>query len=202
MLSIDVNAFCNAYFAADASLSPAAKAGLDFLVQSLASDPDISDPRWAAYMLATVQHECGDQYQPVEERGHGAGKPYGVPVQVTAPDGTVFTNTYYGRGYVQLTWKANYDVVGRDILVGNLLLLHPEHALEPYTAYKVMSYGMRHGSFTGVGLARFIGGDRCDYFNARRIINALDQADRIAGYAANFEKLLNQSKAAAAGVSA
>ncbi len=193
MLNIDVTAFCNAYFATDASLSPNAKAGFQFLAQCLAADPDLSDVRWAAYMLATTKHECANQWQPIEERGHGAGRPYGTPVQVTAPDGTVFTNTYYGRGYVQLTWKANYDSLGRAIGLGNLLLLHPEHALEPQTAYKVMSYGMRHGSFTGVGLPKYIQGNNCDYLNARRIINALDKADLIAGYARTFEGLLNTS---------
>ncbi len=72
-------------------------------------------------------------------------------------------------------------------------MLHPEHALEPTTAYAIMSHGMRSGSFTGVGLSRYIHDDVCDYLNARRIINELDQAERIAAYAQKLESMLQAS---------
>jgi hypothetical protein len=53
-----------------------------------------------------------------------------------------------------------------------------------------MSYGMRNGAFTGRKLSQFIGPTECDYKNARKIINGLDQADRIAGYATALEQIL------------
>jgi len=189
MLGIDTNQFCNSYISANPRMSASAQTGLLSIVTSVAADPNISDARWAAYMLATVKHECGDKWQPVEEFGKGRGRPYGIPVQVQDTDGTTFTNTYYGRGFVQLTWRMNYDKVGRALGMGNALLLHPEHALEPTTAYQVMSYGMQSGIFTGKKLSDFINHD-CDYLNARRIINALDQAPLIQGYAVAFEGLL------------
>lgn len=107
-------------------------------------------------------------------------------------DGTKYTNKYYGRGYVQLTWKLNYDNLGRALGLGNGLVLHPEHALEPQTAYRIMSYGMRQGSFTGKKLQDYIHDESCDYFQARRIINALDKADVIQGYSEKLEGLLKQ----------
>ena len=43
----------------------------------------------------------------------------GKPVTVTDSSGKQYTNVYYGRGYVQLTWKTNYKamspVTGKDL---------------------------------------------------------------------------------------
>ncbi len=198
MLAIDTTAFCNSYVMSNPGLSDDAQFGLERLANSLATDPDVSDIRWAAYMLATVKHECANRWQPIEEFGRGQGKAYGVPAQVQDSDGTTYANVYYGRGYVQLTWKMNYDKVGRALGMGNALLLHPEHALEPETAYRIMSFGMRTGLFTGKKLSDYINHD-CDYLNARRIINVLDKAPLIQGYAQAFERFL---RAAGSGSSA
>ena len=173
-----------------AGLGADAEAGLHGLLQSIADDSDVADVRWAAYMLATVRHECANRWQPIEEFGRGANRPYGAPVTVQDADGTTYTNSYYGRGYVQLTWRYNYQKAGQALGLGNGLVLHPEHALEPRTAYLIMSYGMRSGMFTGKKLGDYINGSQCDYFNARRIINGVDRADTIQGYAQQFEQLL------------
>lgn len=177
------------------ALGDDAEAGLTQLLGFLAADPHVTDARWAAYMLATVKHECANTWRPIEEYGRGKGRPYGARVTVAAPDGTQYVNTYHGRGFVQLTWKMNYDRMGEALGLGSALVLHPEHALEPATAYAIMSHGMRTGLFTGVGVWRYIHDDVCDYLNARRVINGLDQAERIAGYAEKFESLLQTSLA-------
>ena len=39
--------------------------------------------------------------QPIEEYGKGKGRPYGIKDRETG-------ETYFGRGYVQLTWRENY----------------------------------------------------------------------------------------------
>lgn len=193
MLDFDVDAVCSQYKQQSPTLTDDARAGLQYLLNAIHDDPDISDLRWAAYMLATVRWECGGKWQPVKETSRGKGRPYGVPVKVTDADGITYTNTYYGRGYVQLTWKANYANIGEKLGLGNLLVLHPEHALEPQTAYSIMSYGMRNGTFTQKKLADFINDDGCDYVNARRIINGLDRAEKIAGFAQRFEQLLMEN---------
>jgi hypothetical protein len=56
-----------------------------------------------------------------------------------------------------------------------------------------MSHGMRHGTFTGKKLADYINATGCDYRNARRIINGVDQAALIAGYATALEGILTQA---------
>ena len=125
----------------------------------------------------------------------GQGYPYGNPVTVTDPDGNTYTNIYYGRGYPQLTGKDNYQKLGQDVGLGDQLLYHPEQALDPTISYNVMSFGMRNGSFTGVGLGDFINDSGCDYVDARMIVNGLDNAGTIAGYAMTLESLLRQSSA-------
>jgi hypothetical protein len=60
------------------------------------------DDRHLAYVLATAFHETARTMQPIEEYGKGKGKSYGAPDPQTG-------QTYYGRGYVQLTWKENYQ---------------------------------------------------------------------------------------------
>ena len=57
-------------------------------------------------------------------------------------------------------------------------------------AYRIMSIGMREGVFTGKTLSAYLAGDKTDYVNARRIINRLDQADKIAGYAERLQDCL------------
>lgn len=200
MLDFDVDAICAGYTQKSPVLTKNAQSGLQTLLAAIQDDPSVTDVRWAAYMLATVRWECAGRWQPIEEFGKGKGRPYGVPVKVTDANGTTFTNTYYGRGYVQLTWKANYANMSEKLGQGTLLLLHPEHALEPQTAYQIMSFGMRHGSFTGKKLADFINDAGCDYFHARRIINGLDHAQDIAGFAQGFETLLSSNTQAISAV--
>jgi putative chitinase len=168
--------------------------GLDALITGIEKDASVSDVRWAAYMLATVKHECADRYQPLEEFGKGKGRKYGSPVKLVI-EGKTYNNVYFGRGYVQLTWDFNYKNLGAALGLGTQLLTNPALALDPAIAYSIMSYGMRNGTFTGKKLADTISGSKCDYRNSRKIINGLDKADLIAGYAVAFEKMLRDSQA-------
>jgi hypothetical protein len=187
--------FYDAYTAAFGALNDSQRAGLDALLGAAEADPEITDIRWLAYMFATVKHECAGTWRPIEEYGKGKGHKYGLPVTVTDPAGTSYSNVYYGRGYVQLTWDYNYRNMGK--VLGNRLLYEPSLALDADIAYGILSYGMRTGSFTGAKLSRFINASTCDYVNARKIINGLDQADRIAGYAQKLETVLRASAIAA-----
>lgn len=167
--------------------------GLESILTSIENDPDVQDVRWAAYMMATVKHECADKWQPIEEYGKGKGRKYGSPVTVTGSDGKQYKNVYYGRGYVQLTWDYNYKKMSPAIGLGDSMYCNPSLALDPSDAYKIMSYGMRKGSFTGKKLADYINGSACDYKNARRIINGTDQWQLIQGYAQKLESVLRAS---------
>jgi peptidoglycan hydrolase-like protein with peptidoglycan-binding domain len=190
---LDVAQALDLYVRAFGALSTRQREGLSTILTAIAADPDVTDVRWAAYMLATVKHECADRWQPIEEFGRGQGRDYGKPVEVKDEHGQVYRHAYYGRGYVQLTWDYNYRGSGKALGIGNALLHHPELALDPTTAYRIMSHGMRTGGFTGRKLAQYIAGEQCDYKNARRIINGLDQWERIQGYAVRLQAILTAS---------
>lgn len=135
------------------------------------------DARWLAYMLATTYHETDRTMAPIAEYGKGRGHTYGVPDPVTG-------QTYYGRGFVQLTWKTNYRRLGA--LVGVDLVNFPDKAMELPIATAVLFDGMRDGLFTGVGLPKYFNDLVDDPVNARRIINGMDRAEMIAGYHGEF----------------
>jgi hypothetical protein len=194
--------FFNGYRELYGKLNQTQMSGLDNLVGYIELDPDVSDIRWAAYMLATVKHECADTFQPITERGAKSyfdkyepgtkkGKDLGNSVK---GDGYLFR----GRGYVQITGRANYrKMTDRLALTGDEdLVLHSDAALHPDLAYRIISYGMRNGSFTGKKLADYINAAKADYTNARRIVNALDKAATIEGYAVNFETILTNAQTA------
>lgn len=132
-----------------------------------------------AYILATAWHETAHTMQPIPEFGKGAGKSYGT--------------TYYGRGYVQLTWQVNYARASK--IVGADLVAHPDLALRPDIAGQILINGMTAGWFTGKKLSDFAPGD---YYNMRRIVNGMDRAALIAGYAEAFELALKAIPSSAA----
>lgn len=129
----------------------------------------IIDNRKIAYILATAFHES--RLKPVEEIGRGTGHDYGKLINGHA---------YYGRGFVQLTWKSNYETFGRLLkidLVGN-----PALALNIDYAASIIVIGMSKGLFTGAGLNKYFNDKIQDSINARKIVNGLDSAKLITGY--------------------
>jgi hypothetical protein len=165
----------------------------------LQNDPDILDIRWAAYMLATVIKETSYSFKSsVIEAGKGGAAKYAQLRQVTdflgcrGTKNAVYANAYYGRGYIQLTHDFNYKRIGKTYGIGDELYINPDKALEPKIAYFAASYGMRHGTFTkGTHrLSTHITGNKCDYKNARQIINGSDCDIEIAEKAKKMEILL------------
>jgi len=196
------------------------RTGLTTLLQKIAQDSDITDLRWASYMLATVKLETAHTFTPIAEFGcNDANNPVCTPVtlkngQVVSraygnhvpcpnlslkppllcPNGKK-THTYYGRGYVQITHKDNYKSLGKQIGLGDQLVHAPERALDPDVAYSIMSVGMRQGLFTGDKLSDYINNVKCDYSSARKIINPGDTGTygMIAKYAEKFQCMLEAS---------
>lgn len=144
--------------------------GMNAILDGWEVNAEFTDIRWLAYMLATTKWETAHTMQPIEEYGHGHGHSYGEPDPVTG-------KTYYGRGFVQLTWKSNYQKLAR--VTGIDLVNFPEYALQLPVATQILFDGMRDGLFTGVGLGRYFNEATDDPYNARKIINGLDKADTI-----------------------
>ena len=156
--------------------------------------------RQLAYILATAYREVGKRMEPVREgfkkndadaRKHVAwllrkgyiSWNYALPSKVTG-------QSYYGRGFVQLTHEDNYTRA--DVLcgTGNLFYNNPDMVLKPKHAAKILVAGMAKGMFTGKGLFRYINSQETDYFHARRIVNGMDKAREFEGYARRFEKCI------------
>ena len=143
------------------------------------------DDRTLAYILATTYHETAATMQPIAEYGKGKGKKYGVPDPVTG-------QTYYGRGYVQLTWKDNYQRQDSKLNLKGSLVKNADRALEPAVALEVIMGGMIDGDFTGKKLSDYFTDTLTNWYDARRIVNGTDQASLIAGYAEKFCNAITQ----------
>jgi putative chitinase len=195
-MRIDHAKFFNGYRSAFGRMSQGAVNGIEQLGLHMESDPDLTDLRWAAYMLATVKHECANTWRPICERGQRA---YFDKYEHHTMKGRVLGNKhpgdgwrYRGRGYVQITGRGQYETITKVLGLSEIenLIEDPDQALRPLVAYRIMSHGMRHGIFTQKKLSDYINDEGCDYKNARRIINGTDKCELIASYAVTLEKIL------------
>lgn len=145
-----------------------------------------ADKRHLAYILATTHHETASTMQPIEEFGKGKTRPYGRPDPVTK-------QVYYGRGYVQLTWKENYVKAGAKL--GEDFVYHPDRVMDPKHAVNILFDGMGEGWFAGDkkgrhNLTRYFNDKKDDPEGARRIINGTDRATQIAMLYNNYLRAL------------
>ena len=149
--------------------------GINFLLTSAETLLERSNSlRKLAYILATVKHETANRFQPIPEMGgqsYLSRKPY---------------YPYYGRGYVQLTWKRNYEFVGKQLNVD--LVTYPDKALDKDIAVIVLFRGIQEAWFGPKTLEQFMGTE--SYEDDRQTVNLMDKAKLIAEYAKVFEKAL------------
>lgn len=159
------------------------------------------DDRWLAYILATAHHETGRVFQPIREtfaqsdaqvvyrleKSFGAGRLTWVKAPYWRPDAD--GKSWFGRGFVQITHRENYLIVGR--LIGEDLASDPSKALDFDVALKVIFEGMISGVFTGRKLADFFWEDKAAWRDARRIINGIESADLVGSYARRYYSTLS-----------
>lgn len=155
--------------------------GIGFLLKKLDESECFELASEYAYILATVKHETAETYLPIREYGRGAGRMYGKP--------RANGNIYYGRGFVQLTHDFNYAKLGEILNIP--LYQEPDLALDPEIAWKILEHGMYHGFFTGRKMSMYFSEDKTDFYHARQIINGMDRANLIKGYAEKFYNIIN-----------
>ena len=144
--------------------------------------------RHLAYLLATAKHETAHTMQPIYERG---AKAYFNKYEPTTQIGKNLGNTqpgdgykFRGRGYAQLTGRANYRKAGERLNVE--LLGNPDLALDPVVAAAILIRGCLGGWFTGKKLE-----DYKTFREMRRVVNGVDRASDIALLAEGFLSALS-----------
>lgn len=146
----------------------------------------LSLPAQIAYVLATVEWETARTFKPVREafwkteewRRHN-----------------LRYYPYYGRGYVQLTWKNNYALYTERLRkrfperADQIdLVKNPDQALSPEFALFILVDGFKTGAFTGKKLTDYVKEHQTDFVGARWCINKQDRAQEIAALAEKFLK--------------
>jgi hypothetical protein len=185
-------------------LSQGQVGGLTFILDVWEAAHAKKDDRWLAYALGTAYHETAFTMQPIREIG---GRDYftrmydpnsALPNRAKLAksmgalpgDGPVF----FGRGYVQLTWRSNYAQMGKVFGVDLTSdAAAADQGLQSELAAKIMFKGMEEGMFTGKKFANFFNPTTEDWKNARKIINGLDCAENIAMYAKKFYSAISHS---------
>lgn len=123
-----------------------------------------------AYVLATAYHETAHTMKPVREA-------FWLSEQWRKDNLRYWP--WYGRGYVQLTWRRNYerasDALGLDLTTDADVVMQSE------VSAKILVRGMADGWFTGKSMA-----DYDTFEDMRRVVNGTDKSDMIAGYAREY----------------
>lgn len=177
----------------DGSLKSSQVRGLSAVLDKWEAESAAADDRWLAYMLGTAHHETGRTMQPVRETFASTDDQAIARLRSAFNAGRLpwVSNPYWnrdadgkcwiGRGFVQITHKANYQRIGG--LIGIDLVGDPTRTMDLDVALDIMFTGMRVGSFTSKKLADFFAGPKEDWRGARKIINGLERADLVASYA-------------------
>ena len=138
-----------------------------------------------AYVLATAEHES-DSFKTLEEYSSGAQYENRPELGNNQPGDGV---RYKGRGYVQLTGRLNYtrysDIAGLKLAEYPIMVMN-----WPALSVFVIVDGMLRGVYTGRRLDEFVNAGKQDFFNARRVINGTDRAQKIADQASDWQRQL------------
>lgn len=145
---------------------------------------------WAAYAMATSYHETAKKMVPVRE---------GLSASDAWRKKNLRYYPHYGRGDVQLTWETNYKRADDELELDGKLVNNLDLALDPVISARIMVNGMSEGWFSkGNTLEKYLPQDRPatrnEFKQSRRIVNIMDKADLIAGYALKFQDALQKAE--------
>jgi hypothetical protein len=167
------------------------------LIKKTCEDWGVTDKNQIAYILATAEHES-DMFNTWTEYSKWKLNKYWKIDPETG-------QAYYGRWYVQLTWKKNYqkyDTVLRAhklINQNQSIVTNPDLVTQPQIAAFILVHGMINGNFGYVKvdgkderarLGMFIDGTKTDWEGARYTVNGTDKKKKIAHRAQEILKTL------------
>jgi uncharacterized protein (DUF2235 family) len=140
--------------------------GLNIILDTVnSSEFNVKDKRIVAYILATSFWETGRTMQAVKEKTDKTGEAYffrmydikGSRPQVAKRLGNLYPGDgvkFAGRGQVQLTGRTNYFNMGNYLKLD--LINNPDLLLDTKVSARVLVHGIIEGSFTGVGINRYV----------------------------------------------
>ena len=188
-------------------LGAAQKTGINLILDEWEKTPNPGDLEGLAYVLAGVLHETGGRMQPIiETTGPRDTKPVSVDTAIARLESAFARGqlpwvkfpywrkdaqglSWLGRGTIQNTHKANYTKLAKRF--GVSLDTDPDLILrDPALDARITVWGHIEGIWTGKKLDSFRGRP---YREWRPIVNGMDKADLIAGYAYAFGAALNKA---------
>lgn len=189
-MQFDRAKFWAAYRRQFGSIQQTEIAPVELVLGYIEQDASIELVEWAAYLLATIRKEVGHNFTPIREIKDGSGGTIWRKYQ------SKYWNTgFFGRGYVQLTWRDNYATFDKLLGMGGRLLSNPDLALQHETAYKILAIGCVKGLFRkGFSLSKMLPkGVKPNYLAARQIVNGIGTKEahqwavELADYAERYE---------------
>ena len=139
----------------------------------------------AAYLLATARWETAHTMEPVREA-------YYLGSRAEAYRKTLRYYPWYGRGFVQLTWRENYERAQKELVRD--LTTNPDVVMQPDIAAEILVRGCMGGWFTGKKLTDYVREEYIDFKGARRVVNGTDRAAEIADLAVKYQAALVAEK--------
>jgi hypothetical protein len=199
-MKVDFNTFWtqhNKYFSTS---TDGEKYHLPLILGMAERDSNIDGIYQLAYMLATATWETG-HFEHLDEQGSEKYLSKYQNRMGNTQSGDA--QRYRGRGYIQLTFRANYKNATEKLNLDNVdFETSPFLASEPEYAYPIMVRGCLEGWFTGRKLGTYVttDGSKRDYREARNVINPgeLKQenspgVEHITLWATWFESILKNS---------
>ncbi|KAF0249388.1 MAG: hypothetical protein FD167_1212 [bacterium] len=199
-MKVDLNTFWTQHTKYFSTSTDGEQYHLPLILGMAERDSSIDGIYQLAYMLATATWETG-HFEHLDEQG---SEKYLSKYQNTIGNTqTGDAQRYRGRGYVQLTGRANYKNATEKLNLENVNFeTSPFLASEPEYAYPIMVRGSLEGWFTGRKLGAYVTADssKRDYRDARNVINPgeLKQenspgVEHITLWASWFESILKSS---------
>lgn len=199
-MKVDLNTFWAEHTKYFSTSTDGEQYHLPLILGMAEKDSNIEGIYQLAYMLATATWETG-HFNHLDEQG---SEKYLSKYQNTIGNTqSGDAQRYRGRGYVQLTGRANYKNATEKLNINNVNFeSSPFLASEPEYAYPIMVRGSLEGWFTGRKLGTYVttDGSKRDYRDARNVINPgeLKQenspgVEHITLWASWFESILKAS---------
>lgn len=162
----------------------------------------ITDKKQIAYILSTVKGECW--FKNIKEVWWLNRRYWKKDIQTW--------QSYYGRGFIQLTHKWNYekftniikeknlkfkDNLGKELTLSQIdLVQNPDTILKSdELASFILIDGMKRWLFTWKKLSDFINNKNVDFYNARSIVNSINSSpDKFSNRAKEYLRKIDNKK--------